>query len=198
MDQTDLFAQRALEGFGQSIVQFFDDAADGAKSFGDAVTDMARNILRAIAQIAAQILALEIITAIAKAAGVPVPSGGFHLAEGGPVPGHGRGDIVPAMLEPGEFVLSRRMLKKLGGLRGLEELLDGLRITPPLRRGGVARFAEGGMVSGRGGEDSFSAEATIGLEEGLVLKHLRTRGGREELMRFVQQNARAIRGTLGA
>ena len=34
--------------------------------------------------------------------------------EGGGVPGQGLGDIVPAMLEPGEFVMTRRAVKGAG------------------------------------------------------------------------------------
>lgn len=39
----------------------------------------------------------------------------LHFAQGGFVPGHGTGDTVPAMLTPGEFILSRPMLKSLSG-----------------------------------------------------------------------------------
>ena len=40
-------------------------------------------------------------------------SGGLlHFKRGGIVPGSGHGDIVPAMLEPGEMVIPKRMVKK--------------------------------------------------------------------------------------
>jgi len=40
-------------------------------------------------------------------------SGGLlHLKKGGIVPGSGSGDIVPAMLEPGEMVIPKKMVKK--------------------------------------------------------------------------------------
>ncbi len=42
--------------------------------------------------------------------------GAIHFAAGGQVPGHGYEDSVPAMLMPGEFVLSHAMIKRLGGL----------------------------------------------------------------------------------
>ena len=45
------------------------------------------------------------------------------LADGGAVPGHGEGDKVPALYEPGEFVVSNDMLDKAPGLReGLHSL----------------------------------------------------------------------------
>ena len=37
-----------------------------------------------------------------------------HFSTGGPVPGSGNGDTVPAMLEPGEFVLNKRSVKNIG------------------------------------------------------------------------------------
>lgn len=48
---------------------------------------------------------------------VPSPSGGVPFARaitqqlGGLVPGHGSGDIIPAMLEPGELVVPRNMVQ---------------------------------------------------------------------------------------
>lgn len=39
------------------------------------------------------------------------------LRDGGEVPGSGRGDKVPALYEPGEFVVSNAMLKRAPGLR---------------------------------------------------------------------------------
>jgi hypothetical protein len=40
------------------------------------------------------------------------------LRNGGTVPGHGTGDKIPAMYEPGEFVVSNAMMKKDPSLRG--------------------------------------------------------------------------------
>lgn len=52
---------------------------------------------------------------------------------GGLVPGYGGGDIVPAMLEPGEMVVPKEIVSKL--------TIDNGQLTIP-------RFAEGGIVSG--------------------------------------------------
>lgn len=47
------------------------------------------------------------------------------LRDGGEVPGSGRGDKIPALYEPGEFVVSNAMLKKAPGLRDqLHELRE--------------------------------------------------------------------------
>lgn len=77
----------------------------------------------------------------------PTPPG-FQFQDGGGVPGTGKGDKIPAMYEPGEFVVSNDMLRKNPGLRGqLHELradvLADKGMTPAeadanaLRRGGL-------------------------------------------------------------
>src|SRR5262249_36908145 len=63
----------------------------------------------------------------------PTRGGGAHgLARGGPVPGSGDGDTVPAMLTPGEFVIRKSAVKALG--------LDFLHSL------NAQRFAGGGLV----------------------------------------------------
>jgi hypothetical protein len=72
-------------------------------------------------------------------------SGGVIHAQGGiSVPGQGTGDKVPAMLEPGEFVLNRNAVKSVG-LRNLNNLNFN---TSP-------RFAGGGSVGGSGGGNTI-------------------------------------------
>lgn len=60
---------------------------------------------------------------------------GLHRAGGGSVPGSGRGDTVPAMLEPGEFVVRRQVVEKFGP-------------TFFANLNGAKGYAEGGVVSG--------------------------------------------------
>jgi hypothetical protein len=55
-------------------------------------------------------------------------------ARGGPVPGQGSGDKVPAMLEPGEFVIRKSVVNKMGA--GFMERLN------------AQKFASGGSVPG--------------------------------------------------
>lgn len=58
-----------------------------------------------------------------------------HFASGGLVPGVGNGDTVPAMLAPGEFVIRKSSVQKLGASN-----LAGMN-----RGGAVQKFAAGGM-----------------------------------------------------
>ena len=62
---------------------------------------------------------------------------GFQI--GGPVPGIGSGDIVPAMLEPGEFVIRKDIVEKLG--------LGFFKDLNKFRMGGVVGLQDGGVVT---------------------------------------------------
>lgn len=64
-------------------------------------------------------------------------NGGVKLNTGGRIPGYGGGDTVPAMLEPGEYVIPKHIVKKMG--TGFFE---------KLRAGQIPGFKTGGMVGG--------------------------------------------------
>lgn len=71
----------------------------------------------------------------------PAPLG---LQHGGGVPGIGTGDIVPAMLEPGEYVIPKNVVEKLG--IGFFER--------------IRRFKTGGLVGMQVGGEVFEGAAT--------------------------------------
>ncbi|MDX3578656.1 hypothetical protein [Streptomyces sp. FL07-04A] len=86
---------------------------------------------------------------------LPAISLGFN--KGGVVPGTGNTDTVPAMLTPGERVLSKPEVARLGGHRGIDAILQKDRPTKtggnPSRQeeqrryqGGTQHFASGGIV----------------------------------------------------
>lgn len=66
----------------------------------------------------------------------------YAFQSGGRVPGVGSGDIVPAMLEPGEFVIPKRIA---GPMRSFLEHLIGGRREIPVGPNGL-HFADGGTV----------------------------------------------------
>jgi len=69
-------------------------------------------------------------------AGLITTAGRVGLQNGSWVPGSGSGDKIPAMLEPGEFVVNRNAAKQYGGM--LEDINNG-----------VPRFNDGGRVEER-------------------------------------------------
>ena len=81
---------------------------------------------------AALVPALKSFAGSGKRGGIPI---GF--ATGGLVPGSGNGDTVPAMLTPGEFVIRKSSVNKIGADK-LARMNSG---------GPVQRFADGGRVT---------------------------------------------------
>jgi len=81
---------------------------------------------------------------------------------GGRIPGYGGGDIIPAMLEPGEFVIPKHIVKKMGS--GFFE---------QLRVGNVPGFQSGGNVGNVASSeyDSLSADL-IGKHLGAISQNL--------------------------
>ena len=67
------------------------------------------------------------------------------LRDGGEVPGHGKGDKIPALYEPGEFVVSNAMLKRAPGLR---DQLHDLRAEALAGQGKSVEEADAGAVRG--------------------------------------------------
>lgn len=84
----------------------------------------------------------------------PIP---LNFNKGGVVPGAGNTDTVPAMLTPGERILSKPQVAQLGGHRGIDAILGQDRPTKtggnPSRQeeraryqGGTQHFVDGGIV----------------------------------------------------
>ena len=71
---------------------------------------------------------------------------GVKMQEGGVVPGTGSGDIVPALLEPGEFVMSKGAVEQIGtdNLKAMNA--EGGGTNKPKILGGVTRAQGGGPV----------------------------------------------------
>ena len=86
----------------------------------------------------------------------PLGGGRFGLNKGGTVPGSGNTDTVPAMLTPGEFVMSKGAVQKYGvdTLEGLNAAAGGTN-KPTLmggyNKGGFANMTNTETTSGSGG-----------------------------------------------
>ena len=88
------------------------------------------------------------------------------MSQGGRVPGSGNKDTVPAMLTPGEFVMSKGAVSKYGTntLAAMNSMGGGTNI-PSLMGGGVLGFSGGGSVSEKeepGGRNKEGTEKPSG------------------------------------
>lgn len=135
-------ARRAFQTMEQSAQQFFFNAMEGRitrlKDVFSAFLTFAKQVS---SQLASQLIIRQLGSALAGAApSFFGPSGGVavdnveanrggqlvrRFAGGGPVPGAGNQDTVPAWLTPGEYVLSRRDVSDIkNGIGGLTVIVQ--------------------------------------------------------------------------
>ena len=100
-------------------------------------TELTNNTASLVANTASIDALTAAVTSLNLGGGTTLNSGGRVLAfaRGGVVPGSGRGDKIPALLEPQEFVINRNAANKVGR-SNLERL----------NSGGIARFKDGEIV----------------------------------------------------
>ena len=92
-----------------------------------------------------------------------------EMAQGGQVPGQGDKDTVPAMLTPGEFVMSKGAVSQWGAgtMAGMNAAGGGSN-SATMGGDGVMGFRGGGLVPGEGGEkDSSPLENLMGGIKGM-------------------------------
>lgn len=204
----------ALENAGVGGLQeFFSTGIQGATSFADAWKRMALSVVDSLRQVLAQILATQIASALlggifggggGSKIGAPTISGDFGpitaAAEGGLITGPGgpTSDSVPALLSAGEYVVRASAVARPGALAALEAFNRGdLSLSHRSPFYGLPRFAEGGIVGAAPDQGPARMEATLGLEDGLVLKALDSREGDRLLVRMAARNRRAIGRVMG-
>lgn len=201
------FGKTAIDSGRDALTEFFDTGITGAKSLGDAFRDMALSIIADLKRMAAQLLATAIIKKIAG-----VFSGGGQVgdtenkATGGVLGGIGTGtsDSNLAWFSRGEYLVRAAVVREPGVLRHLDELnrrgAQALVPTPVLIEAPAPRFAEGGLVDAPAAaapQASKDSHVLIGLEEGLILRHLESPAGQRILVKAMAKNRRAIRSALG-
>jgi hypothetical protein len=116
----------------------FKRAAQGVQALRNELTgvDTALKLARASADFLTASLYNVFTQAQRAREATPPPTVPHHRAAGGSIPGHGSGDIVPAMLEPGEFVVRKAAVNKVG-----------LGFMHRLNSGGLRGFQSGGPVA---------------------------------------------------
>jgi len=192
--------QTSLTG---GFANLFTSLISGTRSVGDAFRNLAGSVLNSLSQIAAQMLAQLILTKLLKSAlggfagGGAVPSVGSGFAEGGLIKGPGgpTSDSIPARVSPGEYIVKASAVKDFG-VQNLEAINRGLKV-PSLERLSLPKFAEGGLVGnvGGGGGDS-QIHLGIGLDEGLILKHLSSKAAGNIILQHLSNNPKAAQHAL--
>jgi hypothetical protein len=201
------FGKTALDSGRDALTEFFDTGITGAKSLGDAFRNLALSIIADLKRMAAQLLATAIIKKIAGVFGSGGQVGGAEKkAVGGVLGGIGTGtsDSNLAWFSRGEYLVRAAVVREPGVLRHLDELnrrgAQALVQTPVLIEASVPRYAEGGLVDVPAPADPQAAkdsQVLIGLEEGLILRHLESPAGQRILVKAMAKNRRAIRSALG-
>ncbi len=201
------FGKTALDSGRDALTEFFDTGITGAKSLGDAFRDLALSIIADLKRMAAQLLATAIMKKIAGVFSDGGQVGGAEKkATGGVLGGIGTGtsDSNLAWFSRGEYLVRAAVVREPGVLRHLEELnrrgAQALVQTPVLIEAAVPRFAEGGLVDAPAPTDpqaSKDSQLLIGLEEGLILRHLESPAGQRILVKAMAKNRRAVRSALG-
>lgn len=168
MDFGDEMARGLHSSISDTFYDGFKGKLDSAQDIFRSFTEGVKNsFFRMVSDIAAKKIIMMFTSAwdeskgsvsgqgtIESMLGIDVPI--LTFAGGGRVPGSGQGDTVPAMLTPGEYVLSRDMLQHpfVSSLVGLLDQNSNGGST----RGGVQHFAGGGRVLDIMGHDAFEAE----------------------------------------
>jgi len=184
------------EGLTQLTVNLITDLINGTQSAGDALKQFFGNLL---IQIGSAIVQAIILRTIMTALGLPVlpfNSGGPVVGRntGGPVPG-ARGpdrDSVPAVLTPGEFVIQRSAVDKLGlpflmALNGVGRAPSGFRGRTSTQVAGISpmRFNTGGRVGGMAG--TAGPQPTFLLANETNMQAL-LQGGQNQFISFLRDN----------
>jgi hypothetical protein len=207
-----------VEGLQGSFESFFDSGIKGARNLGQAFAGLADSIVssiqRMVTQMLIQIATQKIMNALGQGSGGGgggladlsgfSGSGGagvlslLGLAEGGLVHGQGSptSDSVHARLSPGEFVFRASAVQAIGAST-LHAMNRGLRIGASAQPGPV-RFAEGGLVGGTGGAASPSkVHLQVGLDEGIVLKHMKSDAAGKVVVSHLANNPKAASKAIG-
>ena len=127
--------------FRDGLVGAMDAAINKTDDLGSALLEVAGGFLKTIQNAMFQQIANQMVSGIGFAAGKQ--KGGVIRAQAGMyISDAGRtGDVNPALLEDGEYVLNRKTVKALGGPKEIDKLNFG---AFPRFGAGTRRFANGG------------------------------------------------------
>ncbi|MGK9450433.1 tape measure protein [Acidithiobacillus caldus] len=195
-DVADPVAASLNTSIKSAFEELFVSIGQGAKTAKDAFLDFARSVISAINRIAAQKLAERLFGAMGGPGGGigGFLSGIFKFASGGPVPGSGTGDTVPAMLTPGEFVIRRDVARRIG-----YDLLASINggFLPRSSIAGRLAFAEGGAVpSVAVAAPQQSVRIVNVVDPSMTADYLNSPQGEKVVLNVLSRNAGAMKHIL--
>jgi hypothetical protein len=189
------FKDQATQALAGEVTTFLGSTITQAKSVGDAFRSLAESAVTSIQKIVAQLLVqIAVQKLLKRAESMGYSSGGFvpALAAGGLIsgPGTGTSDSIPARLSAGEFVMRAAAVQEIG-VPTLAMMNRGLNIGS-IRGMSIPRFAEGGLVTHGSGSNGVDVNMNVGLEEGLILKHLSSKAAGKIVLTHIGNNPKAI------
>ncbi|MBZ5700252.1 MAG: hypothetical protein LAN84_00235 [Acidobacteriia bacterium] len=172
---------------------FFENLGRSTASAADQFRSLAASVVASLEQILVKLLLVKIFGGGAEGGGGGLLGGLFGLghAEGGLITGPGgpKSDSIPARVSPGEYIVKADAVSAFG-VANLEAINRGLKI-PSLERLALPKFAEGGLVGNAGGGGASNINLGIGLDEGLILKHLSSKAAGNIVLQHLTNNPKA-------
>jgi hypothetical protein len=177
----------------QDFGNFFLSLGHNTASVANQFRSLASSVVQSLEQILVKLLLVKIFGG-ATGGGGGLLGGIFGIgkAEGGLITGPGgpKADAIPARLSAGEYVVKAESVSAFG-VHNLEAINRGLKI-PSFERLALPKFAEGGLVGNvGGGAGSSNINLGIGLDEGLILKHLSSKQAGNIILQHLSNNPKA-------
>ncbi len=199
----ELLGQSLRDAIAGDLANFFADGITQAQNFGEAITALGATIVHTIQSIVAQLLAAQIVQGIASILGLGagIPAAPTDTIAVGPVLGLASGgvawggrpgrDSVPALLTPGEGVLSLSGMGRLGGSSVLHDLNSGGLTFRGFGAGGIAGSGLASQASSldrRPGVDALRGAIDVTHDPSLILTVLEG-----SFLRVAAKNRRELR-----
>ena len=166
---------KPIREFTNGIIDFVNDLMNGIFKFVvspinfilDGITAGIKFVVSTLAKVANLIPGVNLdiegiegfeLPLIREAPQIPRIEPKAQMQGGGEVPGQGTGDTVPAMLEPGEFVMSKGAVDQIG-VGELEEMnAEGGGTNMPVMKGGTTYAKGGGSIGIKGSGNTGKME----------------------------------------
>jgi hypothetical protein len=188
-----------------SFTTFFETVGRGTQTVAQSFQHLAGSVIQSIEQMLIKLLLLKIAqsatgTSFGQSSfgsGFLSGFGGGH-AEGGLIKGPGgpKSDSIPARLSAGEYVVKADAVQKFGAhnLAAINRGID----PGAFANIEFPKFSEGGLVGSPGAPGaSGMVRVGIGLDEGLILRHLSSKAAGRIVLEHITNNPKAASKALG-